>query len=114
MTSSVRRFVEYVDRPMSPELARKEMNPRAAANSMRTVISTRIMVTSERYTISNIIAITRMVKVVTFAVPLLPTSNWSATWAAAPVTYALTPGGACVWSTMSRTASTDSRDNASP
>ncbi len=75
MTSSVSRFVEYVESPMNPEFARKETIPRAAANSTRTVTSTRIMVTSERYTISNITAITRTVTKVTFAVPPLPTSN---------------------------------------
>ena len=48
MTSSVSRFVEYVDSPMTPELPRKATIPRAAANSIRTVTSTSSMVTTER------------------------------------------------------------------
>ncbi|SGO61979.1 Uncharacterised protein [Mycobacterium tuberculosis] len=73
ITNSVSRFVEYVDSPITPAFPRKATIPRAAANSIRTVISTRTMVTTERYTKSNITAITTRVIPVTFAVPLLPT-----------------------------------------
>ncbi|CNK68960.1 Uncharacterised protein [Mycobacterium tuberculosis] len=44
------------------------------------------MVRTERYTKNNISAIIPTVIRVTFAVPLLPTSNWSEMSGAAPVT----------------------------
>ena len=58
--------------------------------------------------------ITARLTAVIWMTVLLPLWPISATIAAGPVTYALTPGGGGVRSTMSRTASTDSFPKAWP
>ncbi len=60
--------------------------PRAAINSTITTTSMISMVTSDRYTISSITAMTANVIAVTWWVPALPTSKLSVISGAAPVT----------------------------
>ena len=99
---------------MIPVLASAATTPRVTNSSTRTMNSMISMVATDRYTINSITTMTPTVIPVTFCVLLLPTSNESVSNGAMPVTWAFTPGGAGVVLTMSRMASTDALDLASP
>ena len=59
-------------------------------------------------------AMTTSVMIVTMMMLLSPAECWSEIRGAPPVTYDFTPGGAGVWSMMSRTAVTESLASVSP
>ena len=86
MASDTSIFVAKVDSLITSCIARKATMPRAAANSIPTIASSRATVMKDRYTKSNITKITATVVIMIFTTVLSPLVRPSAATAAGPVT----------------------------